>query len=64
MRKKHTIKLDVNCGLCNRLRTIAYFYNNLKENEILNVVWDWNGSGTPGEFYDFFNKNYYIFSTN
>ena len=50
------IKLPQASGLCNRLRTIFHFYNKLKKNETLTVVWYWCSGGTPGEFFDYFNK--------
>ena len=44
----------LNCGLCNRLRVIFYFYAQLEPFESLEVVWRWSKKGTPGEFEDVF----------
>ena len=55
--KNKIIKLNINSGLCNRLRTIFYHHNRLEHDECLVVVWTWDESNAmPGEFYDYFEK--------
>jgi hypothetical protein len=54
IKNQKVIKLNINCGLCNRLRTIFYHINNLEENENLVVIWRWNNQDPSGNFCDYF----------
>ena len=54
IKNQKVIKLNIDCGLCNKLRTIFYHINNLEENENLVVIWRWNNEDPSGNFYDYF----------
>uniref|UniRef100_A0A6C0FAI7 Uncharacterized protein n=1 Tax=viral metagenome TaxID=1070528 RepID=A0A6C0FAI7_9ZZZZ len=66
IKNQKVIKLNINCGLCNRLQTIFYHINKLRENENLVVIWPWNNSDPNGKFYDYFEpiKNLYFINEN
>ena len=49
------IELNSGCGLCNRLRTIMYFYRILPSKEKLTVVWKYGKHlGVNGSFLNYF----------
>ena len=55
------INLNIGCGLCNRLKTIFYFYNNIRlpKQEMI-VIWKSKNNDAMGGFYDLFTAVEYL----